>query len=156
MTRITNLGLGFLFFLTACGGSPLVSPYPLASFSANRVSVKIMLLWDDSGEAWLEATFMPEEGHHLLELVPGSQWEAMGELTASVEAYEDEDCEGLLAYPEGPVTLRLPVRLPEGEGWFDEQVSITFMACREGTCCPPVVEKMIPVRVPGAEEIKGQ
>jgi hypothetical protein len=62
----------------------------------------------------------------------------------------------LLVYPEGPVTLRLPILLPEGEGWFDEQVSVTFMACSDGTCCPPVVGKLVTVRVPGAQEIEKQ
>jgi Thiol:disulfide interchange protein DsbD, N-terminal len=176
MTRTAHFELGVLLFLTACGAKPDLqsgSPYPLASLTENRVTVEVALAWDESGQTWLEAAFTPEEGYHLyskdiprggvdglgrptlLELVPGSRLVSTGDLTESVGAYEDEDCEGLLAYPEGSVTLRLPVRLPEGRGWFEEQVSITFMACRAGTCCPPAAGRLIPVRVPGAEELKG-
>lgn len=174
MTRVLRFTLFVLLFLTACGSQPDLkpdSPLPLASFTESDVTVDIALEQDASGQVYLAATFTPEEGEHLyskdipltgvdglgrptlLELVPGSKLEAAGELTESVSALELDGSPGLLVYPEGPVTLRLAVTLPEGEGWFDEQVSVTYMACSGGTCCPPVVGKLVPVRVPGSEEV---
>ncbi|MBI4732499.1 MAG: hypothetical protein HY781_10350 [Chloroflexi bacterium] len=175
MNRLARFAFCLLFFLAACG-SPAdpgpASPYPLASFTENRVTVEIALEFDETGQAWLAAAFTPEEGYHLyskdiprggvdglgrptlLELVPGSRLEPAGELTESVGAQQEEGPEGLLVYPEGPVTLRLPVNLPEGAGWFDEQVSVTFMACASGVCCPPVAGKLVQVRVPGTEEVE--
>ncbi len=173
MTRRLHFVFCFLLFLAACRSSVDPGPassYPLASFTENKVTVEIVLELDDSGQAWLAATFMPEEGYHLyskdiprsgvdglgrptlLELVPASRLESIGALSESVGAQQDEGPEGLLVYPAGPVTLRLPVVLPEGSGWFDEQVSVTYMACSEGVCSPPVAGKLVPVRVPGAEE----
>jgi hypothetical protein len=172
----------FLLFLAACGSSAdpstgsgqrlgPASPYPLASFSENKVTVEIALEIDESGQAWLSARFTPEEGYHLyskdippggvdglgrptlLELIPGSRLESAGTLSESVGAVQDEGPDGLLVYPAGPVTLRLPVILPEGTGWFDEQVSVTYMACAEGVCLPPVTGKLVPVRVPGVGEV---
>jgi hypothetical protein len=61
----------------------------------------------------------------------------------------------LFIYPVGEVILTLLVELPQGDGWYDEQVSITYMACKDGRCYPPVEAKIIPVRVPGVEEIGG-
>ena len=175
MTRLASLVFSLSLLSAACGAkSDFHSdmPYPLASLTENRVTVEIALTLDDGGQAWLEATFTPEEGYHLyskdippggvdglgrptlLELVPGSRLESTGDLGESVGAYQEDGPEGLLVYPEGAVILRLPVTLPQGPGWFDEQVSVTFMACHTGTCCPPVAGRLIPVRVPGAEEVQ--
>ncbi len=173
MTRLLRAAL-LILLLAACAPPPDPTPaaaYPLASFSENRVTVEIALEVDEAGGTWLAAAFTPEDGYHLysmdiprggvdglgrptlLELVPGSRLEAAGALTESLAALQDDSSEGLLVYPEGPVTLRLPVILPQGTGWFDEQVSVTYMACRASQCYRPVVGKLIPVRVPGAEQI---
>jgi hypothetical protein len=168
-----------LFFAFCFSSSPAALPravglprrIPLASFTENKVTVEIALEIDDSGQAWLSARFTPEAGYHLyskdipsggveglgrptlLELVPGSRLESAGVLSESVGAVQDEGPAGLLVYPAGPVTLRLPVILLEGTGWFDEQVSVTYMACAEGVCLPPVEGRLVQVRVPGAEEV---
>jgi hypothetical protein len=163
-----------LLLLTACGSKPDLkpgSPLPLASFTENSVTVTLALELDSAGQVWLAATFTPTDpAFHvysmdiprdgvdglgrptLLELAPGSRMQAAGPLTASAEA-TDEDIDGLPTYPAGPVTLRLPVTLPPGAGWVDESVSITYMACGNGSCWPPVIGKIVPVRVPGAEAI---
>jgi hypothetical protein len=175
MTRSSRCAFLPLLLLAGCVAAPGQQPaslYPLASFTEYKVTVEIALEMDENGLPWLAATFTPEEGYHLyskdippegveglgrptfLELLPGSNLEPAGELTESVAARPDEDIEGLLVYPEGPVTLRLPVNLPEGQGWFDEQVSVTFMACKTGACLPPVVDRLVPLRVPGAQEIQ--
>ena len=63
--------------------------------------------------------------------------------------------DALLVYPAGPVTLSLPVILPEGKGWVQEQVSITYEACSDMTCLTPVIDKLVPVRVPEASLVGG-
>jgi len=174
MHKILIPALGLILLLAACG-SPIqsrpVSPYQLAAFSQNYVAVNIFLQQDANEKNFLSATFTPESGYHLysidipregvygegrptlLELIPGSQMHSIGELSASAETeVSDMGTDALLVYPAGPVTLRLQVSLPPGAGWYDDKVSITYMACSESTCRPPVIGKKIPVRVPGAEE----
>lgn len=174
MRRIYSSIILLSFLLTACGSGTNPgpsSPYPLASLTENKVTVGINLVWNESGQTWLEAIFTPEAGFHLyskdiprggvdglgrptlLELVAGSKIISTGMLSESIAAIPDGEIEGLLLYPVGEVVLRLPILLPEGEGWFDEQVSITYMACYENKCFPPVAGKIIPVRVPGAKDI---
>ena len=145
-------------------------PLSLAAFTENSVAVSIQLEQGSDGQIFLAATFSPTEaGMHLyskdiplagqdglgrptlLELVPGSTLQAAGDLTADVEAVIDpDDSFGLPLYPAGLVTLRLPVDLPEGDGWVDEQVSITYMACTAYACLPPVEGKVIDIRIPSA------
>ena len=174
MHRITSLPICFILLLTACA-APIhgrtVAPYQLAVFSQNYVSVKVFLQKDSDEKSFLAATFTPESGYHLyskdipregvygegrptlLELIPGSHMHSSGELTASAEAeVSDMGTDALLVYPAGPVTLRLQVSLPPGVGWYDDKVSITYMACSQSTCRTPVIGIQIPVRVPGAEE----
>ncbi|KAF0106359.1 MAG: hypothetical protein FD146_2625 [Anaerolineaceae bacterium] len=163
-----------LLLLAACGSQPDLkpgSPINLASFTENSVTVTLSLELDSAGQAWLAATFTPDdpEGHvyskdiprdgvdglgrpTLLELAPGSRMQAAGPLAESVPATET-DLEGLLVYPAGAVTLRLPVSLPPGNGWIEESISVTYMACGSGSCWPPVIGKIVLVRVPGADAI---
>ncbi len=165
-----------LMLLLAAACSPALEKgagksLPLASLTENRVTVELFLEIDQAGQAWLAARFTPENGYHLyskdippsgvdglgrptrLEIVPGSCMIASGDLTESVTAEELQGMPGLLVYPTGPVTLRLPVLLPAGSGWYSEEVSITYMACRQNTCIPPVVGKLVQVRVPGSEKV---
>jgi hypothetical protein len=173
MTKL-RFTLIVLLLLTACGSKPDLkpgSPLNLTSFTENSVTVTIAIELDSTGQAWLAATFAPTDPTFhvysmdiprdgvdglgrptLLELVPGSKMQAAGSLTASAEA-TDEDIDGLPTYPAGPVTLRLPITLPAGSGWFDETVSVTYMSCGSGVCNPPVIEKIVSIRVPGAEAI---
>ena len=172
--RITLL-VTLTILLVSCGTPRLStrSPLALAEASENDVSVSLRLELDSVGQVWLAGTFTPKAGFHLyskdlplegvqglgrptlLELTSDSHLQVAGELSESVTAQQLEGApEGLLVYPTGPVTLRLPVTLPEDSGWSDDQVSVTYTACSETTCLPPVVGKLIPVRVPGTEEIK--
>ncbi len=151
---------------TPAGSKPLA----LASFTENYVDVSISLEHDSAGNYFLSATFTPPQGHHLyskdipangldglgrptlLELTGESQMKALGELTESVEAQEpDFEPKELLVYPAGPVTLRLPVQLPPGDKWVNDEVKITYMACSAHQCKPPVEGKIVTVRVPGAD-----
>lgn len=182
MTRILRFTLFVVLLLTACGTNPDPSarsgqslqpdsPLTLASFTQSTVEVTLTLEQDASGQVYLAATYTPEEGEHLyskdisltgvdglgrptlLELAPESKLVAQGALTESVASIPLEGSPELLVYPAGPVTLRLAVALPEGEGWFEEQVSVTYMACAEGSCFAPVIGKLVDVRVPGSEEV---
>jgi len=150
-------------------------PLALASFTENYVGVSIYLEHDSAGNTLLSATFTPPDGHHvyskdisvngvmglgrptLLELTENSQITALGKLIESAPAQEpDFEPKELLVYPEGPVTLSLPVELPPGNDWIDDQLKITYMACSAYQCKPPVEGKIVPVRIPGAQAFDGQ
>jgi len=144
----------------------------LASSAENGVTVNVSLERDSAGGFILAAAFAPEAGFHLysmdlpregvdgqgrptlLELTPGTRLQAVGELSESVAAEQADGPEGLRIYPEGPVTLQLAVVLPEGSGWFDDQVSVSYLACSGNRCKPPVIARLIPVRLPRMKEVK--
>lgn len=147
-----------------------IQPIALASFTENYVGVSISLERNPAGSTFLSATFTPPDGHHLyskdipadgleglgrptlLELTAESQLTAVGELTASAQAQEpDFEPKELLVYPEGPVTLTLPVELPPGSDWIDDEIKITYMACSAYQCKPPVEGKVVQIRIPGAD-----
>jgi len=158
----------FALILSACTPPQASLPLPLASFTESSVEVSIALARDSSGQFSLAATFTPTEADMhlyskdlplegqddlgrptLLELIPSSSLMAAGELTADAEPFSDpDDGYGLPLYPAGPVTLRLPVSLPNGDGWVDAQVSVTYMACSGYACRAPVIGKVIDIRVP--------
>jgi hypothetical protein len=55
----------------------------------------------------------------------------------------------LLVYQAGPVTLSLPVEIPSENGWWEDELQVTYMACSASQCKPPVVAKRILIAVPG-------
>jgi hypothetical protein len=147
-----------------------VSSVKLAEMTKNGVSVTINLETDGQGDSALLATFSPlEEDTHLysmdlpmegvdglgrptrLELAPGVQMQASGSLEESTAAQSVEispDLPILPVYPAGPVTLRLPVTLPEGTGGsFSDRVLVTYMACTVRGCLRPVINEAIELRV---------
>jgi hypothetical protein len=145
---------------------------PLAAFTENSVEVSINLTRKMEGYFLLEATFTPPPDSHLyskdiprdgvdglgrptlLELTASSKMQALGTLMESLPALVDKfESLELLVYPNGPVTLSLPVSLPPGEEWVDDEVSVSFMACTADGCKPPVIGKIAAVRVPGADAI---
>ncbi len=52
-------------------------------------------------------------------------------------------------YPEGAVTLRLPVTLTAKDS-ATAVLSVTYMACSDRICLPPVIDKRIAVRIPAS------
>jgi len=147
----------------------------LGSFTENRVEVSIYLERNSAGNTLLSARFTPPEGYHLyskdipltganglgrptlLELTPDSQLKATGPLAESVGAQKpDFDPRELLVYPAGPVTLSLPIALPPGDGWINDEIKITFMTCSAVQCKPPVEGKNISIRIPGADVFDNQ
>jgi len=120
----------------------------------------------------LLATFTPEAGYHvyskdmprqgvggqgrptLLELTTNSRMQSLGVLTDSIEASVNTVGPSgtlLISYPEGPVTLTIPVSLPAGNAWTDDEISLTYMACKDSSCKVPVIGKSVPVKVPGSD-----
>jgi hypothetical protein len=164
------LVLAMLFLLSACADRSNISlPLSLATFSQNDVDVTVQLDRDPQGGYLLSATFTPSEGLHmyskdipitgvdglgrptLIELTAEGQMKAAGELLESVPAeVPDFEPKELLVYPPGGVTLSLPVELPEGNDWVEDIVMITYMSCSDTGCKPPVIGKLVQVRVPGA------
>lgn len=136
----------------------------LETFTKNSVSVSIYL---NSSQDTLIASFVPSDGLHLyskdiprngvdglgrptlLELTPKSQMQASGNLSESAPAQIPEfEPKSLLVYPAGVVTLTLPVTLPTGEDWVDDEISVTYMACSDKGCKAPVVNQIIAVHIP--------
>ncbi len=143
----------------------------LETFTKNSVTVSIYLSTVSDGTNTLIADFAPEEGLHLyskdiprngvnglgrpalLELTTQSQMKAIGELAESVAAQiPDFEPKGLLVYPAGNIQLSLPITLPTGKGWVNDEVSVTYMACSDIGCKAPVVDQIISVRIPTQQE----
>ena len=160
---------------SACTPASMLAPnssLPLTSFTENNVEVSVALVRDTQGTIFLTATFTPPPHYYmyskelprhgvdglgrptLLELTDNSRMTGLGLLIESVSAVNEIFADiSLPVYPSGPVTLSLPVSLPPGADWVEDEISLTFMACSAQGCKPPVVQKIIPVRVPGADSI---
>jgi hypothetical protein len=157
----------FLILLMFFGAACTPAQTKLAEFTENDVNVSIQLEKTEAGGYLLSATFTPPEGFHLyskdiprggvdglgrptlLELPAGAKMQASGELAeniaAEIPAFEPKE---LLIYPEGAVTLSLPVTLPtNGTSPIEDVVSVTFMACRPTGCRLPVVGKILYIRI---------
>jgi hypothetical protein len=171
--------LGVLLLTTMLLGTSVsctptaAQPISLMSFTENYVDVAIYLERNSAGNYFLSATFTPPNGYHLyskdiplkginglgrptlLELTTASQMRAIGELTESAKAGEPGfEPKELLVYPLGAVTLSLPVELPPGRDWIEDEIKITYMTCSDSQCKPPVEGKIVSVRIPGTDAIK--
>jgi hypothetical protein len=141
----------------------------LATFTESGVQVQIT--WEETSEgAFLQATFSPtEDGFHLyskdlardgvdglgrptlLELTPANHLKSRGPLAEvgapSKETFSKEYPDQLV-YPAGAVTLRLPVQVTADGRPVDDQVSVTYMACRGTKCLRPVEGKIVAIQIP--------
>lgn len=140
----------------------------LGSATENGVRVVVRLAESANDHFALSATFIPLESDlhlyskdiprnganglgrpTLLELSKDTKITVLGGLTESVQAQvPDLEPKDLLVYPPGEVTLSLPIGLPPGACWLDENVSVTYAACSDKGCKPPVIGKKIAVRLP--------
>lgn len=162
--------LVFLFGASSCQSTPHASQtFELAASTENRVQVIITLISAENGHSTLSATFIPQDPSlhlyskeipktginglgrpTLLELSKDSPMQAVSELTESVSPQTPVTPPlELLTYPAGPVTLSLPVLLPDGSNWEDDEIFVTYMACDETGCRPPVQNKSIAIKIPG-------
>jgi hypothetical protein len=162
-----------VLFTVSCNTHPDYSPgtsVSLADFSKNSVTVSVQLERDTAGNFYLAATYTPIDGYHLyskdiprkgvdgvgrptlLELTSDSKLQATGGLienpATQSESLRPHD---LLIYPAGPVTLKLPVLLPDSKKLMDDSISISYMACSSSTgiCKPPVEGEIIKIKIPG-------
>jgi hypothetical protein len=140
---------------------------PLADFTEHGVRVSISLERHWLGAAVLVARYTPDvaSGHlysidlprggvdgvgrpTLLEIPSQPGLRPTGLLSAD-RAPIIRQLEGFSAplpiYPDGPVTLRLPVVAEGGQA----TLSVTYMACSsEGYCLPPVIGREVRVSIP--------
>ncbi len=150
-------------FVSSCSGKK-DEMLLLETFTKNSVSVSIYL---NSSQNAIVASFVPADGLHLyskdiprngvgglgrptlLELTENSKMKASGELLESAPAQIPEfEPKELLVYPIGNVALTLPITLPAGEEWVNDEVSITYMACSDRGCKAPVVNEVISLHFP--------
>ena len=82
-----------------------------------------------------------------LALAPGGPAEATGPLSADQPTH---DLDGLPVYPEGPIELRLPIRLPAGPtgSQIPVEVLVSYMACSTVTCKNPVKDARLTLTLP--------
>ena len=142
----------------------------LTRFVEHEVAVEIALERDRTGKTWLVGTYaptraafhlygkdLPKAGIHgvarptLLELVSSASIRPAGSLVAdrpTIDLHVAVLGSTFPVYPEGPVTLRLPVTLTARDSATAE-LSVTYMACSDRTCLPPVIDRRIAVRIPG-------
>jgi len=165
LAALAGLAIGAAWLLRA---APAQSEHQtkLAVFTQNGVNVEITLLDRGAAGAWLIGVFTPTQQHfHLysadlppkgvnglgrptrLEIVSGNALRPAGPLAvdqAATSEYLDVLKLSLSVYPEGAVTLRLPVTRSAGATGSVE-LSVTYEACSDGACLPPVVDKRVSV-----------
>lgn len=151
------------------GAERMVRPghHVLATLEQGSVRVAIADERDSSGQEWLIGTFTPlRDGFHLysvalpregvngvgrptlLEIAPPEALAAAGPLTADRPAtmlYVAMLADSFPVYPAGPVTLRLPIRRLAGR---QATLALTFMACSQNACLPPVVGRRVKIQLP--------
>jgi hypothetical protein len=147
-----------------------IAPKLLAQFSQNDVGVRIEVAKNAAGRLVLLGTFTPTRPHYHLyskDLPPnglnglgrptrmevfsssGINW--MGALTSNqpVDKLYFKTLDLYFpVYPDGPVTLSLPFAWAAGNTPPALEVSLTYMACSDTTCLPPVVDKRLTLKFP--------
>lgn len=149
-----------------------VPPYTqlqqLHTFTENFVKVEIALEKDAVGNLMLASTYTPTQpDFHLyskdlppdgagrptrLEILQQDALQAVGQLFAD-QPIIDQHIEGFAEpfpiYPDGPVTLRLPIQpLKIEQNPIQIPISVTYMTCSSrGRCLPPVVGKEIELTI---------
>ena len=134
----------------------------MPTLTRHGVTVSLSLEPVEARQADLIATFTPEAGHHVyaltlpadaagiptkVELAPGSPARAFGPARADLQTH---DLNGLQVFPEGPVTLRLGIDLPEGAKGTTVPVTVlvSYLACTADSCRIPVIKAPLTLAVP--------
>lgn len=169
MKRISLLSL-FLLTCIICACRPMLhanETMELARSTENSVEVIISMQRDENDQFSMVATFQPlEPDMHLyskdipetgidglgrptsLKLSEDSAFQALGQAEESVNAQvPDSEPFELLVYPDGPVTLRLPVQWIDHKA-FTETIFVSYMACDQRGCRAPVLNKAIEINIP--------
>jgi hypothetical protein len=167
------VGLAAASLLAHHGAAPATRAdrWPLTGFTERDVTVELAVERDSTGGTWLAGTYTPTRpAFHLygkdlpqtgisgvgrptrLGIVSCSAIRAVGSLAADQPTHDlFVPMLGLTlpVYPEGPVTLRLPVTFDAGDDAVAE-LSVTYMACSSRKCLPPVVDRRVAVTLPVA------
>jgi len=136
----------------------------LASFTENGVTVEIVAQLKQSGQGWLSGTFTPlEAGFHLysndlprnglngqgrptlLDIISPGNVKVTGALVANQPTILW--AQGLLVYPDGPVTLSWPIEWAENKPPKPTELSISYMACTKEICLKLVADKRVLVEI---------
>ncbi len=137
----------------------------LTEFTESGVRVVVFMDSDPRGQTLLRATFTPtDQGFHVysreldtkatggvgmptrLELLPHPSVKAAGPLFADVATQRHD---GVDIYPDGPVSLRLPIQIAGGDTAVTARVAISYMACKtDGVCLRPVERQILDVQIP--------
>jgi Disulphide bond corrector protein DsbC len=143
----------------------------LTTFTENGVRVDLALEQDADGAAILTGTYTPLDAHvhvyskdlprngingagrpTLLELPKQPQVQSIGPLTANQPVILDRFTTlntAFPVYPDGSVTVRLPIALAAGGEAAPITVRITYMACSStGFCLPPVENEPLTLTLP--------
>lgn len=136
----------------------------LTEFASDGVRVVVFMESDSNGQPLLRATFTPtDKGFHVyskdldpkttggvgmatrLELLPHPSIRVAGRLFADVAP---ESHGGLDIYPDGPVSMRLPIQFVGAGTNISAQVAVSYMACKtDGVCLRPVERKILDVQI---------
>ena len=145
--------------------------FMLNSFMQNGVRVDIRLEKDNAGQMNLVATYRPTRDHYhlyskdlppngidgigrptLLEVASSNAIQPTGQLSESVPSIKLDATwsqQPVPVYPEGPVTLRLPIKLTQSNSTSTvADLSVTYMTCSATECLPPVTGKIVSVKLP--------
>lgn len=142
----------------------------LGSFVQSGVRVHVALERDSRDQAWIAAAFRPiARDVHLygaslpadgidglgrptrLTLVPSPVWQVMGPAVPDrlEEVLRFELLKTALpVYPAGPVTLRVPVTIAASNAAREAEVQVSYMACSDTGCLPPVADRRMRVKMP--------
>jgi hypothetical protein len=171
ITTLLLLGLvGVSVLLTVYANTAAPREGALAQFEENGVTVAIGWEVDRAGQTWLIGAFTPMLEHFhlyskdlprngingrgrptLLEVSLSGSIATLGALVDDPPAIEIYSLiqQSIPVYPDGPVTLRMPIALNSAAS-APTELSVTYMACSLETCFMPVVDKRISVMIPAA------
>jgi hypothetical protein len=143
-------------------------PVTVWAATENDVEVKISITKYSSGQLYLSGTFRPmRPGFHLYSKdLPKAGLQGLGRPTLiEVNTSGSIKIIGVLeadqpvnniyvnaldlsfpVYPAGPVKLGVPFELTGNSAFIE--LSITYMACSDQTCLPPVIDKPVYIQVP--------
>ncbi|HEX2993610.1 MAG TPA: hypothetical protein VHP14_02235 [Anaerolineales bacterium] len=138
----------------------------------NEVDVRIEVIKRPSGQLSLSGTFtptrqqfylygkdLPRDGLNglgrptLLEVLKSDSIKVTGPLTADQPVqyvYVKTLDLSFPVYPIGPVRLSLPFERIGNGSPVSMEISITYMACSDRTCLPPVIDKHISIQAPAS------
>jgi hypothetical protein len=147
---------------------PFMQHRVVSTFTENGVQVDIALEQDANGTLLLAGTYAPIDAHvhlysadlprkglngagrpTLLEVPAQPGVHRIGPLTADQPVILDQFTTINTAfpiYPDGPVTIRLPIAVSSYDPQVSTTINITYMACSStGFCLPPVEDKTIAI-----------